>query len=241
MKLRSKLLGAAAALSVLLAGNLAWADTFSLSDLVSNANVLVSQQILGSAPTTADFSSLTYTNATILPTNANWVSPSLIGSGASWITNGSEGLDYSDDSWLVFKVSFTIPDQAYNIQTTPLIFSADNAVQVYLNNALLGSVAPVEGQGQSVDRQAYGYTHTLDLPTLQSGVYELTFVVQNYYQAGGSSSSNPTAVVFATGGSYETGEGGNTPEPGSMLLLGSAMGAAFFARRRRNGGLGKAA
>ncbi|MFH1033113.1 MAG: PEP-CTERM sorting domain-containing protein [Pseudomonadota bacterium] len=223
----AKGLMAALLLLLVLTAQTARADSYIISDLVSNTNVMVSNQIAGTF--SGNFGVFTsWTNAVITPTNPAWTQDVEFMTGAHWITSGEPGLNYAGDTYMDFRLTVTLPSLLAGAAIDPLVFSADNAVQVYLNGSLLGTLDPRSTGGS--DPAAYGSLHTLVLTymassgaTLQAGLNQFDFVTQNYVQSGGTSSSNPTAVAFSSA----------TPEPGSMLLLGSAAGLLCTRRRRQ--------
>jgi hypothetical protein len=226
-----KSLGTLLLLCLVLAAQTARADSYVISDLVSNGNVQVSNQLVGVF--SGDFTQFTsWTNAVVTPTNPAWVPESQFMSGSHWITSGVAGLDYADNTYMDFRLTVSVDNLALGTQIDPLVFSADNAVQVYLNGMLLGTLDP--HSASQPDSAAYGSLHTMALSymassgaTLHAGSNTFDFVTQNYAQSGGSAGSNPTALAFSSAIPSSA-----TPEPGSMLLLGSAA-SLLCARRRR--------
>lgn len=223
-------LGATLVVCLLLAAQTARADSYVISDLLSNSNVLVSNQVVGNF--TGDFSAFTsWTNAVNATYNSAWVPESQFMPGSHWITSGLSGLNYYGTTYMDFRLTVDVGTLATDTLIQSLIYSADNAVQIYLNGILLVSLDP-QAAGQS-DSSAYGSLHTVALTylaggsstqaVLKAGSNTFDFVTTNYAQSGGSSSSNPTSLAFSSA----------TPEPGTMILFGSAAGLLGVRRRRQ--------
>ncbi len=110
-------------------------------------------------------------------------------SGAIWVNNNSvapstptgagDGQDGSKDTWRLFSHSFTVPTGAV-ISSATLHFTADNSVQAFLNNTLVGT--------------STSFTTVEDVPlTITPGTHELEFVVKNEAYDG---TTNPTGVLY---------------------------------------------
>ena len=134
--------------------------------------------------------------ATEINQNSSWVAPVGL---AKWISDnasepglvGGEGLA-TEDQWRLFQQVFTAPTAS----PITLYYSADNAVNVYLNGVQVGSSSDVSvfGAGSVTPFHVFEHTYQVVLnPQIGSNV--LDFVVRN---VGGTYTHNPTGLMFYT-------------------------------------------
>lgn len=121
--------------------------------------------------------------------------PLLPDSDAIWISNtykigDLEGDSIAANSWRWFSDDFDVP--GYPIGAYVVKATADNAEEVYLNGAFVGSDGEV--QGSYVDNHEWGtILHYGITPTM--GTNTLDFIVRNY-PGSSSPTSNPTGLIY---------------------------------------------
>ena len=163
-----------------------------------------------------------FTNAVeLVPSHPAWIDPttngSFSGSGAVWISTdlqhpGDEVGEGSgdDNQWRLFQTEFNVPAGA-TITPGTLYFSADNAVSVYLNGALIDDTSEdlvTYGPNVAIPnvfQKVYSVTLT---PTI--GDNTLSFVVRNSSVLG--IGINPTGLLYNGDFSYAVDcdeDGGN--------------------------------
>lgn len=122
--------------------------------------------------------------------------PLIPDSEAVWISNteyiGDDDTSISDDSWRLFEIPISLPENAGNIVGTAQVTS-DNAEEVYVNGNLVGSDGEV--QGAFLDNQEWNTILPYNLTGLQAGENTVSIIVRNY--AGSSDrEANPTGLLY---------------------------------------------
>ena len=112
------------------------------------------------------------------------------GSGAVWVSSAAirEGLN-SEDQWRLFRQDFTLPAGS-TLDSAHLAYTADNAVDVYLNGVLITSTGQVNDMAP-VDHSDYSTAYSADF-TPQTGSNTMLFVVRNFKNTG----FNPSALLY---------------------------------------------
>lgn len=113
--------------------------------------------------------------------------------GATWISSAYYTEQPGPDSWRLFSDVIELPSCASNILGN-ISITSDNAEEVYLNGALIGSDGEV--QGTAIDNQEWNSVLTYPLTGLQAGANALQIIVRNYAQSGGTAQSNPTGLIY---------------------------------------------
>ena len=117
-------------------------------------------------------------------------------SGATWVSSAATTPSGNGDAWFLFREEFDIPTGA-TILSASLEFTADDAVEVYLNDVLVKSTGDVYGTAPSPqpDPTYWSITFTPDAPgdfAPTAGTNTLSFVVRNWsYTA-----YNPTGLLY---------------------------------------------
>ncbi len=215
-----------------------WADidahatTFNVS-AVSGNNVLVSRTFRGGINDRPDISTIDWGHAR----GANILRHGGRGwgelAGSPWISNRRER-NAPSGSFQVFHVELTLPQNSYDLSGN-LKFLVDDLMWLYVNNTL---VSRKPQRGYYSPRRGYYKPRTLDFSSmLESGITSVVMdiVVWNRSRPKWRRGGNPTGLAFAANVSGQYREpGGDTPEPGTMLLLGTALGSLLWIRRRRD-------
>lgn len=120
-------------------------------------------------------------------TDATWIS-----SDASWPggSGNSEGSP-SNDQWRLFSDSFTLPEDAV-VTSATLAYTADNAVEAYLNDSSVGTTDDVYGAAPESGNNNYASAFTTTLSP-SAGENTIAFVVRNWSS---ESATNPTGLVY---------------------------------------------
>ncbi len=188
----------------------------------ASAGTISSYGTVGTAPTGVINTALTSVGNTTydIPTGGIWAAP--IGN-SSWV--GINKGDYpgggnvEPNGTYVYSTSFA----ATSDETATLSLMADDTTSVYLNGALILSPSTFTGAAHCVAGfPTCTATDTISFGGFTNGTNTLTFDVFQVYK-------NATGVDFS-------GTIGVTPEPSSLLLMGSgltAMAGTFFRRRKQ--------
>ena len=120
--------------------------------------------------------------------------------GATWIsTSYYVEQPCGADSWRKFSTNVILPVNAQNIVAT-LTATSDNAEEVYMNGAFVGSDG--EPQGAFVDDGECNTIVDYSVPNMNPGANDLEIIVRNY--AGSSSQTgNPTGLIFKLDITYD--------------------------------------
>lgn len=119
--------------------------------------------------------------------------------GASWISTAYYVESARPDSWRMFSDTIVIPDCSTGV-SGEIQITSDNAEEVYLNGALIGSDGEV--QGTSIDDQEWGTLKTYTLTGLTAGSNELKIIVRNYAYGTDSPEVNPTGLIYKVTANY---------------------------------------
>jgi hypothetical protein len=161
----------------------------------------------------------------VIADNGNYPFPSWIGSGAGssqWISVGSDPTAPMGTYTFRTTVDLTGLDP-----TTALItgrWAADNTGHIAVNGTDVG-FAPTGGLNSAIE----GFHDWTDFSLsgmFAPGINTIDFVVDNLHD------NSPVGVRVELSGGANAG-GQPTPEPGSILIFGLAVGAAAWSRRRR--------
>ena len=186
------------------------------------AGTISSYGTVGTAPTGVINSALTSTSGTTynIPTGGIWSAP--VG-GSSWV--GINPGDYPGGGHVEPSGTYTYSTSflATSNETATLTVMADDTTSVYLNGALILSPTSFTAAAHCVaGLPTCTAPDTFSFSGFTNGVNTLSFGVQQIYKAA-------TGVDFS-------GSIGVTPEPSSLLLMGSgltAMAGTFFRRRKQ--------
>lgn len=148
----------------------------------------------------------------------NWLSNQ---SGSSWIGKTAGAFNGSD----LYSFSTTFDLTGFNLSTVALSgwFSADDAASLFLNGHLIDSTAQCPGQPTCSSWNAMNFFSVPKgdfVQGLNTLTIDLTYNDDNWegVQLSGMVTGSPT--------------GSQTPEPGTLLLLGSGLlGLGFMARK----------
>lgn len=212
-------------LGLLLIGPAIDADAASFNvSAVSGNNILVSRTFRGGYHDRPDISKIDWGHAR----RANIIRRGGWGrlAGSPWISN-RRGRNAPSGTFQVFHVELNLPKNSYDL-SGDLRFLVDDLMWVYVNNTLVNRRP----------RRGYYRPHTLDFSSmLESGItgVVIDIVVWNKSLRRWRRGGNPSGLAFAANVSGQYREpGGDTPEPGTMLLLGTALGSLLWIRRRRD-------
>jgi hypothetical protein len=196
------------------------AHTINLVSSVQTQTAGFLDSVTAPTPTSA-LNPVTYSHGSLVaatptqPVIPPWVDPAtdpnFTGSGAVWISTdatwpgglGNAEGNPNDDQWRLFQDGFTIPAGA-TVTSASLVFTADNAADVYLNGTQVGTT------DTSTD-DVYGavpaglpfnfsnvFTNNIAMNPA-TGSNTLAFVVRNW---GGNFNSNPTGLVYKASINY---------------------------------------
>ena len=120
--------------------------------------------------------------------------------GAQWISSDYLVEDPDYNSWRLFTRNFVIPLNAVNITGTLMTMTADNAEEIYLNDAFVGLDGEVYG-GFHDDHEWYSIETFSDLNLLLD-TNTLEVMVRNYAWLGGVY-ANPTGLIYRMDYQYQ--------------------------------------
>ena len=147
------------------------------------------------------------------PSNSAWTTSS----NANWITPGGNGNNSAAQGYYVYEAILDLTN--YNASTAVLsgCAAADDWLGIFLNR----------DQNQQVFSSSnYSSESCFNISGFTSGVNQIDFVVYN-------SSSGPSGLLVSDTSAYAQALPAQTPEPESLLLLGTgALGALSFIRKR---------
>ncbi|MEM0360124.1 MAG: putative metal-binding motif-containing protein [Candidatus Diapherotrites archaeon] len=121
--------------------------------------------------------------------------------GAYWISSAYYTEDAQNDSWRLFEREIVLPSCVTNLSGNIVSVTSDNAEEVYLNGALIGSDGKV--QGPFVDNQEWNTILSYNLTGLQAGSNKLQFIVRNYAYPTTDPEVNPTGLIYKAEISYD--------------------------------------
>jgi hypothetical protein len=159
------------------------------------------------------------------------------GSGSLWISSAAyrEGKS-TEDQWRVFKQDFTLPSGA-TIDSAQIVFTADNAADVYLNGVQIATTTPE--QVDVVNPSDYSdYSKTFSTSfNPQAGSNTLSFVVRNF-ALGDVNGFNPSALLYTATIQYTVKDSPSpVPEFPSVLLpvtmIIGVLGTILFIRKTK--------
>jgi len=157
---------------------------------------------------------------TPIPAVATWKHPSwplILGSSAVWISNSYSIENARPDSWRKFTITINVP----GVPTSGSVVTAtaDNAEEVYLNGALIGSDGTVNVPFDASGGDPHEWNTIKDYPfTPVQGTNKLEFIVHNYAYPTDDPEVNPTGLIYKATVSYyarcETAWGDGSKFPG---------------------------
>lgn len=152
------------------------------------------------------------------------------GSGAVWISSAAvrEGAS-SENQWRLFRQDFNLPAGS-TIDSANLAYTADNAVDVYLNGVQIATTGQVYDMAPA-DHSDYASSYNAGF-TPHTGSNSMLFVVRNFRNNG----FNPTALLYKATIEY-TVQDTPAPEFPSVFLpvtmIIGFLGAVLFIQRTR--------
>jgi len=136
-----------------------------------------------------------------VPAVATWVHPSWPSiTGATWISSAVETETPRNNTWRLFSDTLNLPECAANITGNLIKVTSDNAEEVYLNGALIGSDGEV--QTTPVDNQEWSTVLSYPLNGLTVGSNSLKTIVRNYASATDDPHANPTGLIYRVEATY---------------------------------------
>jgi PEP-CTERM motif len=159
--------------------------------------------------------------ASVVAPNAAWATAV---TGTNWIGYGADSANTDPGGYYTYNTSFTLT----SLSGLELLgsFSADNDAAVYVNGILVTSNA-YSGNSYGVGYQGFSsFNGTADLKT---GLNTFQIVVEN----GSNGTSDTTGPTGLDVSASVTSSVSSTPEPSSLMLLGTGLASvAAFSRRK---------
>jgi hypothetical protein len=214
------------------------------------STVFASADTIASSATTVTFAgfSTTAPDPTSLPTGgtatfdlnpgSTWYGPF---AGSSWVgatsTAGPVGTVNLAKGYYVYNYALNPVGGAGQYSLT-LTLLADDTAEIVLNGVVIAPFGSLGSDSHCADHPPgcdLATVFTLPLtPVLLGATNELSFVVRQAGVQGAGGTDNPSGVDFF-GGIAGGRSGGMTPEPGTLVLLGTGLlgsAAALFRKKR---------